>query len=48
VEEIEQGIETVSQADITRVAKSIFASKRLNLAVVGPVKNKERLVSLLN
>lgn len=40
-------IDSVSQADILRVAKEIFAPERLNLALIGPFKDKERFEKLL-
>ncbi len=45
-DEIFQKIERVSAADIKKLAKEIFQKKRLNIAVIGPVKtfNIERLI----
>lgn len=40
-------IEKVTSDDINRVAKKIFVNQGLNLAVVGPFTDKEKLVKLL-
>jgi len=34
--------------DIQRVAKDIFTLEKLNLAVIGPHKNKQKLEKILN
>jgi len=47
LEEILAGIDTVSAADVQRVAKDIFKTNSLNLAIVGPHLRKEKLLSLL-
>ena len=41
-------IEAVTPNDIRRVANLLFVNSRLNLAVVGPVKNKEEIKKELN
>jgi len=41
VEEIIKQIDKVSSGDIMRVAKDIFKEEKLNLAIIGPYKNKE-------
>jgi predicted Zn-dependent peptidase len=43
-------IEAVTREDVSRVAKRVFVEKNLNLAVVGPYKEKDRqrFVKLLN
>ncbi len=40
--EIFKKIDRVSQLDILKVAKDIFQPSKLNLALIGPFKNKER------
>ena len=42
-----QKIDKVSQDDILKVAKEIFQSKKLNLALIGPFKDKTRFQKLL-
>jgi len=45
-EQIEE-IEKVSAEDIKRVAQQIFIKEHLNLAVVGPFRDKEKILKLL-
>ncbi len=40
--EILAGVEKVRPEDLRRVARTIFAGGRLNLAMIGPVKDRER------
>jgi len=40
-------IEKVTMADIQRVAKDIFKTEKLNLAVIGPYKDEEKFKKLL-
>lgn len=40
-------IDKVTQRDILKVAKEIFRSERLNLALIGPFKDKEKFQKLL-
>jgi predicted Zn-dependent peptidase len=40
-------IEKVSEDDIMRIAKDVFQNNKLNLAVIGPHKNKKKLMKLL-
>lgn len=47
-EEIFKEIDKVSQNDILKVAKEIFKPNKLNLALIGPFKEKERFQKLLN
>ena len=47
LEEILAGIDTVSAADVQRVAKDIFKTNSLNLAIIGPRARKEQLSALL-
>ena len=46
-EQIFKRIDKVTTKDILRVAKDIFQPQKLNLAVIGPFKNKERFRKLL-
>ena len=49
LEEILEGIENVTSADVQRVAKDLFKTEKLNLAVIGPhgdTKPFERLLKL--
>jgi len=41
-------IRAVEASDIKRVARKVFSDKNLNLAVVGPYKNKERFKRMLH
>ncbi|MEI7621319.1 MAG: pitrilysin family protein [Candidatus Moraniibacteriota bacterium] len=45
--EVFSKIDAVKSADILRVAKDIFKQEKLNLAVVGPHKNSQKLAELL-
>ena len=45
--EIEKEVKKVSAEDIQKVANEIFRNNSLNLAVIGPVRNKKKLLSLL-
>lgn len=45
--EIFKKIDKVSQNDILKVAKDIFQPKKLNLALIGPFKDKEKFEKLL-
>jgi predicted Zn-dependent peptidase len=47
IQEIFTCIDKVTVSDILRVAKDIFRSNKLNLAVVGPYKSKKDLEKLL-
>jgi predicted Zn-dependent peptidase len=47
LEEIIKGIDKVTANDVHRVAKDIFKTNGLNLAIIGPHSNKERLQKLL-
>lgn len=40
-------IDSITSKDVQKVAKDIFKSKKLTLAVIGPYKNKKQFVSLL-
>lgn len=46
-EEVIAKIRKVSAKDIQRVAKEIFATKHLNLALIGPWQNEEEFLKLL-
>ncbi len=46
-EEIFKKIDKVTLNDILKVAKDIFQPKKLNLAIIGPFKDKEKLKKLL-
>ncbi len=46
-EEIFDKIDKVTPNDIVRVAKNIFVDSKLNLAIIGPHKNKAELQALL-
>lgn len=46
-EEIFKGIEKVRVEDIIKVAKYLFVPEKLNFAIIGPYKSKERFVRLL-
>jgi len=48
IQEIFSLIDKVTQNDILRVAKDIFADKKLNLAVIGPHKSRNSLNRLLS
>jgi predicted Zn-dependent peptidase len=47
LEEVLKGVDKVSAADIERVANDILRTEKLNLAVIGPHAQKEKLLSLL-
>jgi predicted Zn-dependent peptidase len=47
-EEIFKKIDKVSREDISKVAKEIFRPEKLNLALIGPFKDKKPLEKLLN
>ena len=47
LEEILRAISAVTVADVERVARDIFKTDKLNLAIIGPHAQKERFVSLL-
>ena len=46
-EQIFSKIKAVSAADLQRVARDIFQPAQLNLALIGPFKEKERFEKLL-
>ncbi len=46
-EEIFKGVDKVSAADVLRVSKDIFQNPKINLALLGSVKNKENFKKLL-
>jgi len=46
-EEVFKEIDKVSANDILKAAKDIFKEDRLNLALIGPFKNKEKFQKLL-
>ncbi len=46
-EEVFQKIDKVSVSDIRKVSKDIFRPEKLNLALIGPFKNKEKFNQLL-
>lgn len=46
--EILNEIEAVTADDIQEVAKQIFTSEKLNLSLIGPVDNEDKLTSILN
>jgi predicted Zn-dependent peptidase len=46
-EEILKKVEQVSVADIQRVAKDIFVPQKLNLAIIGPFKEKSKFDKIL-
>ncbi len=46
--EIFAQIDKVKEADILKVAKDIFQNNKLNLAVIGPHENPDRLMKILN
>lgn len=47
LEEVIKGVDAVTAEDIQRVAKDIFKTARLNLAIIGPHADKEDLRKLL-
>lgn len=48
VEEVISEVEQITPQDLQRVAQALFRTDRLNLAVVGPVKEADRLENLLH
>lgn len=48
VEESAKGIEKVDLGEVNKAAKDIFKSSRVNLAILGPHKNPEKLLRLLD
>jgi len=46
-EQIYDKINKVTVSDIYRISKDIFKPEKLNLAIIGPVKNKEKLWTIL-
>ncbi|HEY4516324.1 MAG TPA: pitrilysin family protein [Candidatus Paceibacterota bacterium] len=48
LEEIIRGIDDVTAADVERVARDIFQTKGLNLAIIGPHIPEEKLLQVLN
>src|SRR3972149_8952845 len=47
-EEVLEKIEKVTIGDVVRVAKDIFKKQKLNLAIIGPFKDKEKFSKILN
>ena len=47
IEELFARIDAVTAADIQRVAKDIFVAGKMNMAIIGPHKNKVKLEKLL-
>src|SRR3989344_8458223 len=47
LEEVIEGIDAVTTEDVQRVAQDIFKAAGLNLAVISPSVNKEKLYALL-
>jgi len=47
VDDVTHVIEAVTVKDVRRVAEDIFSTRKLNLAIVGPVKKADRIGSLL-
>ncbi len=47
LKEIFKKIDKISQSDILKVAKDIFQPQKLNLAIIGPFKDKEKFQKLL-
>ena len=47
IDDVTKAIEAITVRDIKRVAKDIFATSKLNLAIVGPVRKTENLEALL-
>lgn len=48
LDDVIEGIEKVTAADVQRIACDILQSNRLNLAVIGPLRNADHLRSLLS
>jgi len=47
-EQLIEKINAVTAGEIMEVAKEIFKSEKLNLALIGPFKEKEKIVNILN
>ncbi len=47
IEEVVAALDAVTVADLQRVARQLFRTEKLNMAVVGPVKDGKELKSLL-
>jgi predicted Zn-dependent peptidase len=47
LEKIFAQVDKVKADDIRRVAKEIFQKEKMNLAVIGPHKNEEKLKNIL-
>ena len=47
-ERVAKEIEAVTSADIQNLAREIFVPEGLNLAVIGPFKDKKKFLSLLS
>lgn len=47
VDEIVHRIEVITKEDLKRVARQLLTSEKLNLAIVGPIKEKETLAQML-
>ena len=48
IDELFKKIEKVKASDIMRVAKDIFKDEKLNLAIIGPYKDKEQFKKILS
>ena len=46
-EDVFAGIDKVSIADLQRVVKNLFVPEKLNLAIIGPFKDKSRFEKLI-
>ena len=46
-QQLEKEIQKISSKEILRIAKEIFLNKKLNLAIVGDIKNPEKFSSIL-
>jgi hypothetical protein len=46
-EELFKKIDKVTSSDIQRVARDIFKSNKLNLAIIGPYKDEKKFLNLL-
>jgi predicted Zn-dependent peptidase len=47
LEETLKGIEAVTREDVQRVARDLFKTEKLNLAIIGPHANAKELIALL-
>jgi predicted Zn-dependent peptidase len=47
LEKVVEAVDKISSDDIRRVAQDLFQTHNLNLAVIGDIKNEERLINLL-